>query len=261
MQRRLFFAYGVAAHASFFLLYAYMAGFVGNFLVPKTIDMPVAGPIGVAMIVDTLLLVLWALQHSIMARPGFKRVWTRVIPREIERSTYVWISAAVTVLLMWQWRGIDIVIWDAHNPLLRGALWTLFVIGWLLVPLSSMLINHFDLFGTRQVWLNLKGRDYEALPFRTPSLYSHVRHPLYVGWTIAFWAIPTMTLGHALFAATLTAYMVIATYFEERDLVGYFGAHYETYRRTVPKFIPSLRPRPSVPLAAASADLPVAQEA
>jgi len=142
------------------------------------------------------------------------------------------------VLLMWQWRGVDTVIWDAHNPILRGALWTLFVVGWLLVPLSSMLINHFDLFGTRQVWLHLKGRDYEALPFRTPSLYSHVRHPLYVGWMIAFWAIPTMTLGHALFAATLSTYMVIATYFEERDLVSYFGPHYETYRRTVPKFIP-----------------------
>src|SRR5262249_37345819 len=152
-----------------------------------------------------------------------------------------WIAGFVTVLLMWQWRGIDIVLWNIETPILRAAIWTLFVVGWLLIPLASALINHFDLFGTRQVWLHLNGRDLQALPFRTPSLYKHARHPLYVGWTIAFWAMPTMTLGHAIFAASLTAYMAIATFFEERDLVAYFGPQYETYRQTVPRFIPSFR--------------------
>ena len=241
MRRWLFFVYGVSAHAVFLLLYTYMAGFVGNFLVPKTIDTPAEGSITTSTIVDVLLLLAFGLQHSVMARPGFKRVWTRVIPQVIERSTYVWLSTAVTILLMWQWRGIDIVIWDAHNPLLRVALWALFAVGWLLVPLASMLINHFDLFGTRQVWLYFTGREYGALPFRTPLFYKHVRHPLYVGWAIAFWAIPTMTVGHLLFAAALTTYMAIATFFEERDLVDYFGDQYDTYRRAVPKFIPRWR--------------------
>jgi protein-S-isoprenylcysteine O-methyltransferase Ste14 len=241
MRRWLFFVYGVSAHAGFFLLFAYMAGFVGNFLVPKSIDTPAAGSITMSIIVDLLLLLAFALQHSVMARPGFKQVWTRIVPPVIERATYVWLSTAVTVLLMWQWRGIDIVVWDAHNPLLRGALWALFVVGWLLVPLASLLINHFDLFGTRQVWLHLTGREYGALPFRTPLFYKHVRHPLYVGWAIAFWAIPTMTVGHLLFAVTLTTYMVIATFFEERDLVDYFGEQYDSYRRAVPKFIPRWR--------------------
>jgi protein-S-isoprenylcysteine O-methyltransferase Ste14 len=238
MRRWLFFFYGVSAHAVFFLLYGYMAGFVGNFLVPKSIDTPAAGSITAAIVVDLLLLVAFGVQHSVMARPGFKRVWTRVVPPVIERSTYVWISTAVTVLLMWQWRGIDIVVWDAYNAALRGAIWMLFAVGWLLVPVASLLINHFDLFGTRQVWLHLTGRECGGLPFRTPLFYKHVRHPLYVGWAIAFWAIPTMTVGHLLFAVTLTAYMVIATFFEERDLLVYFGDQYDSYRRAVPKFIP-----------------------
>jgi protein-S-isoprenylcysteine O-methyltransferase Ste14 len=222
----------------FFLLYTYMAGFVGNFLVPITIDTPAAGSITTSITVNLLLLLAFALQHSVMARPGFKSVWTRIVPPVIERSTYVWVSTAVTVLLMWQWRGIDIVVWDAQSPVLRGALWALFAVGWLLVPIASLLINHFDLFGTRQVWLHLTGREYSTLPFRTPLFYKHVRHPLYVGWAIAFWAIPTMTVGHLLFAVALTAYMAIATFFEERDLLAYFGEQYDGYRSTVPKFIP-----------------------
>jgi protein-S-isoprenylcysteine O-methyltransferase Ste14 len=241
MRRWLFFVYGVSAHGGFFLLYAYMAGFVGNFLVPKTIDTPAAGSIATSIVVDVLLLVAFGLQHSVMARPGFKSVWTRIVPPVIERSTYVWASTAVTILLMWQWRGIDIVVWDAHKPVLRAALWALFAIGWLLVPVASLLINHFDLFGSRQVWLQFTGREYAALPFRTPLFYKHVRHPLYVGWAIAFWAIPTMTVGHLLFAVALTTYMVIATFFEERDLVAYFGEQYDSYRRAVPKFIPRWR--------------------
>ena len=187
-----------------------MAGFVGNFLVPNSIDSPAPGPTGAAILIDVLLLALFAVQHSVMARPAFKRVWTRIIPEPIERSTYVLVSCAVTFLLMWQWRGIDQVVWNAQHPMLRGFLWGLFAIGWLLVLLASLLINHFDLFGTRQVWLYLRGRNYQTLPFRVPSLYKHVRHPLYIGWAIAFWATPTMTVGHLLFAGVLTGYMGLA---------------------------------------------------
>ena len=198
------------------------------------------GPTSKAILINVLLLALFAVQHSVMARPAFKRVWTRIIPEPIERSTYVLVSCAVTFLLMWQWRGIDQVVWNAQHPMLRGFLWGLFAIGWLLVPLASLLINHFDLFGTRQVWFYLRGREYQSLPFRVPSLYKHVRHPLYVGWAIAFWATPTMTAGHLLFAGVLTGYMGLAALIEERDLIAHFGHQYEEYRRRVPMFIPSV---------------------
>jgi protein-S-isoprenylcysteine O-methyltransferase Ste14 len=238
MRRWLFFVYGTVCHLLFLATFAWMAGFVGNSLVSKSIDSTAAGPISKAILVDVLLLALFAVQHSVMARPGFKRVWTRIIPEPIERSTYVLVSCAVTLLLMWQWRGIDQVVWNAQPPMLRGFLWGLFAIGWLLVPLASLLINHFDLFGTRQVWLHLLGRDYQALPFRVPSLYKHLRHPLYIGWAIAFWATPTMSVGHLLFAGVLTVYMGLAALVEERDLIAHFGHQYEEYRRRVPMFIP-----------------------
>jgi methanethiol S-methyltransferase len=238
MRRCLFFVYGVACHLLFLGTFAWMAGFVGNLLVSKSIDSTAPGPTSKAIVVDVFLLALFALQHSVMARPAFKRVWTRIIPEPIERSTYVLVSSAVTILLMWQWRGIDQVVWNAQHPMLRGFLWGLFAIGWLLVPLATMLINHFDLFGTRQVWLYLRGREYESLPFRVPSLYKHVRHPLYVGWAISFWATPTMTAGHLLFAGVLSGYMVLAALVEERDLIAHFGHQYEEYRRRVPMFIP-----------------------
>jgi methanethiol S-methyltransferase len=238
MKRWLYFAYGMTCHLLFLATFAWMACFVGNFIVPKTIDTPTAASTSSAIVVNVLLLTLFALQHSVMARPAFKRLWTRIIPKPIERSTYVLVSNAVTILLMWQWQGIDDVVWNAQHPMLRGSLWGLFAIGWLLVPLASLLINHFDLFGTRQVWLYLRGREYESLPFRTPSLYQHMRHPLYVGWAIAFWATPTMTWGHLLFAGMLTGYMGVAALLEERDLIAYFGRQYEEYRRRVPMFIP-----------------------
>lgn len=238
MRRWMFFVYGVICYLLFLGVFAWMAGFVGNFLVPKTIDSTLPGSIGEAVLVNLALLLLFAVQHSVMARPAFKRVWTRIIPQPIERSTYVLASCAVTILLMWQWRGVDQVIWDVRQPILRGLLWGLFGVGWLLVPLVTLLLNHFDLFGTRQVWLYLRGRDYEALPFRVPSLYKHVRHPLYIGWAIAFWATPTMTAGHLLFAGVLTVYMGVAAIFEERDLIAYFGQQYEEYRRRVPMFVP-----------------------
>jgi methanethiol S-methyltransferase len=239
MRRWSFFVYGVFCHLLFLATYAWMAGFVGNLLVPKSIDSsPTDGVSAVG--IDLMLLALFGLQHSIMARPGFKRVWTRLVPQPIERSTYVFVSCLVCFLLMWQWRAIDGLVWDVRQPLARGLLWALFAAGWLMVPAVSFMISHFDLFGTRQVWLYLRGRPYTALPFRTPLLYDRVRHPLYIGWALAFWATPTMTLGHLLFAGTLTLYMVIAAQIEERDLMDYFGDHYRKYRRRVPMFVPRI---------------------
>jgi protein-S-isoprenylcysteine O-methyltransferase Ste14 len=238
MRRWLFFVYGVSCHLLFLVTFAYMAGFVGNFVVPKSIDSAAHTPTSVAILINVLLLALFAVQHSVMARPAFKRVWTSIIPEPIERSTYVLVSSAVTFLLMWQWRGIDQVVWDVETPLLRGLLWGLFATGWLLVFLASLLISHFDLFGTRQVWFYLRGRVYEPLPFRVPLFYKHVRHPLYIGWATAFWATPTMSVGHLLFAGVLTGYMVLAALIEERDLIAHFGEQYKEYRRRVPMFVP-----------------------
>lgn len=186
-----------------------------------------------------LLLVLFALQHSVMARPGFKKVWCKVVPRPIERSTYVMITNLITILMLWQWQGMGDPVWDLQSPGLRIVMWVLFAIGWLLVPVVSLMIDHFDLFGTRQVWFYLRGKEYTYLPFRVPFLYRFVRHPLYVGWMMAFWFTPTMSKGHLLFAVVQTVYMVIAAVIEERDLVGHFGEKYETYRRQVPMFVPN----------------------
>jgi methanethiol S-methyltransferase len=239
MKRWLFFLYGVFCHVLFLGTFAYMAAFVGDFLVPKTIDTPASGALGLAVVVDLLLLAAFAAQHSIMARPAFKEVWTRFVPKPIERSTYVFLSCLVTILLMWQWRSIDSVVWHVEMPALRAACWTLFALGWLMVPLVSLMIDHFDLFGTRQVWLYLRGREYKASAFRAPWFYKHVRHPLYIGWAISFWATPTMTVGHLLFAGVLTVYMGLAALVEERDLIAHFGKQYQHYRQTVPMFIPS----------------------
>lgn len=238
MKRLSFFIYGVTGHLLFLATYVWLAGFVGNLIVPNSMDSAGADSIPLAIAIDLGLITLFGLQHSIMARPWFKRVWTRVIPEPIERSTYVFASCAVTILLMWQWRAIDLMVWDVELPIVRGLLCGLFAIGWLMVPLVSLMIHHFDLFGTRQVWLYLRGREYTSLPFRTPMLYGKIRHPLYVGWMIAFWATPTMTVGHLLFAAAMTGYMLLAVVFEERDLVNHFGAQYEEYRRKIPMFVP-----------------------
>ena len=227
----------------FLVLFLYLMGFVGNFGVPKTIDSGTREPLAFAISINLLLMGLFAVQHSVMARPAFKRMWTRIVPQPIERSTYVLMSCVVTSVLMWQWRSIDFVIWDLRSSGLRIALWCLFVAGWLLVPGVTLLINHFDLFGTRQVWLHLKGRQQTSLPFREPSLYKRVRHPLYVGWAIAFWATPTMTAGHLMFALVMTGYMAVAVIFEERDLVAHFGQQYEDYQRRVPMFLPKLKLR------------------
>jgi protein-S-isoprenylcysteine O-methyltransferase Ste14 len=240
MKRWSFFLYGVGSHLLFLATFAYMAGFVGNLPVPKTIDSTSEGTTGTAIAIDLLLLGLFAAQHSIMARPAFKQLWTQVVPQPIERSTYVMIANLLTILLMWQWRGINTVVWDVQQPVLRAAMWSLFAFGWLLVPSVTLMIDHFDLFGTRQVWLHLRSRNYEPLPFQVAWFYKHVRHPLYIGWAIAFWATPTMTVGHLLFAGVLTGYMALAALVEERDLIAHFGHQYDHYRRRVPMFIPRL---------------------
>jgi protein-S-isoprenylcysteine O-methyltransferase Ste14 len=239
MRRWSFFVYGTFCYLLFLATYVYLAGFVGNFLVPRSIDSAPADELG-AIGLDIVLIGLFALQHSIMARPWFKRRWTQLVPEPIERSTYVLFSCIALYFLMWQWRGVGTIVWNVQNPLGRGLLWGLFAAGWALVPTVTLMINHFDLFGARQVWLYLRARPYASLPFRTPLLYNRVRHPLYVAWAVAFWATPTMTLGHAVFSATMTLYMAMAVLIEERDLVRHFGDAYRAYQRRVPMFIPRL---------------------
>jgi protein-S-isoprenylcysteine O-methyltransferase Ste14 len=243
MRRSVYFLYGVGCHALFLVVYAWMGAFLGNLgfgLIP-TIDGPPTGSLGSAMLIDTFLIAAFAVPHSVMARPTFKRWWTRFIPQPIERSTYVLVSCVLMVLLLWQWRPIGGVVWDVASPTAWWTLSSLFVCGWLMVPAVSLLIDHFDLFGTRQVWLYFRGRMYSDRPFRVPLAYRFVRHPLYVGWMLLFWATPTMTLTHLLFAAMMSAYILIAIPFEERNLVEHFGDAYVKYRQNVGMLIPRLR--------------------
>jgi len=241
MQRIAVFIYGVVAYVCFLASFLYAIGFVGNFAVPRSIDSAAAGPVGMAVVVDALLLTIFALQHSVMARPAFKRWWTRVVPEPAERSTYVLASSLALLLLFTQWRPIGGVVWQVESPLGQAALYGLCAAGWLTVLITTFLINHFDLFGLRQVWLYLRGQPYRPLSFVTPGPYRHVRHPLYVGWLLAFWATPAMTLAHLLFAVATTAYILIAIRFEERDLVQIHGEKYASYRRSVPMLVPRAR--------------------
>lgn len=241
MQRIVFFLYGVFCHVLFLVTYALLAAFVGNLVLPHTIDGPATGgSIGLDIVIDVALVLAFAVQHSVMARPAFKRVWTRVIPKPIERSTYVLAANLVTLLLIWQWQPIPIVLWQVTHPVGWWVCTAGFMLGWLSVPAVSLMINHFDLFGTRQVWLHLQGKEYTPLPFRTPLAYAWVRHPLYVAWALAFWATPVMTVGHLIFAGMLTVYMGLAALVEERDLIAHFGEAYRDYRRRVPMFVPAL---------------------
>jgi protein-S-isoprenylcysteine O-methyltransferase Ste14 len=255
MLRRIYFLFGIVAHFMFLVVFAYMAGFVGNFLVPKSIDSPVeaGGSVPLAATINLVLLAAFAVPHSVMARPAFKRWWTQYVPQPLERTVYVFTSNILMIALLAFWRPIDFVIYDLGSPVARAAMWALFATGWLLVPLASLMINHFDLFGTRQVWLHMRNTAYSYLPFRTPLLYKVVRHPLYVGWITAFWATPTLTAGHALFAAVLTIYILAAIPLEERDLVAIFGDRYIQYRRKVGGLIPrwprrAATGRPGVPI-------------
>lgn len=240
-SRIVIFVYGVAAYAMFLGVFLYAVGFIGNVGVPKSIDSEATEPFGMALAVNLALLTLFALQHSIMARPAFKRMWTRIVPKPAERSTYVLFTNLALMLLFWQWRPMGGVVWDAQHPAVRMTLIGLCAFGWLLVLATTFLINHFDLFGLRQVYLNLRGIPYTPLAFKTPGPYRHVRHPLYVGWLFAFWATPTMTSAHLVFALMTTAYILIAIRFEERDLEAVHGEAYAQYRKTVPMLVPSMR--------------------
>jgi len=243
MARSLTLAYGVICYLAFLAVFLYAIGFVGDFVVPRSVDHGPAASSGGALVINVLLLAVFAVQHSVMARPAFKRWWTRFVPPAIERSTYVLLASAVLALLFWQWRPIPAVVWDVTWQPGRVALWTLFAAGWATVLVSTFLINHFDLFGLRQVYLAWRARPYTALPFRTSMLYRTVRHPLMLGFLVAFWAIPTMTVGHLLFAAGTTAYILLAVRLEERDLTADLGEPYRDYRTRVPMLIPGLRPR------------------
>jgi protein-S-isoprenylcysteine O-methyltransferase Ste14 len=246
LRRILYFAYGSTCYAVFFGTFLYAIGFIGNFRVPRTLDGTPNGKLAISFLIDAGLLALFAVQHSVMARKWFKDRWTRIVPEPIERSTYVLFSSLALILLFWQWRPIGGAVWTVEDPVVRVILRALFAFGFGLVLLSTFLINHFDLFGLRQVWLYLLGRPYTTLRFGTPGPYRLVRHPLYLGWLFAFWMTPTMTVAHLLFSIATTAYILLAIQWEEGDLVREHESSYKEYRQAVPMLIPFSRRRSEV---------------
>lgn len=230
--------YGIAVYLIFLVTFLYAIGFVGDLAVPKTVDSGDGGPLPLAISVDVLLLGVFAIQHSVMARPAFKRVWTLLVPRPIERATYVLFASAALALLYWQWRALPQIVWRVEHPAAALALQAIFWVGWALVLLSTFLINHFELFGLQQVYARLRGASLPSPTFKTPFLYKRIRHPIYLGFLLAFWATPAMTLGHLLFAAATTGYILIGIWLEERDLVAVFGDQYRRYREQVSMLIP-----------------------
>lgn len=238
MSRGLALVYGVVVYALFFVSFLYAIGFVDDLVVPKTVDSGAQGGLVAAVVVDLLVLGVFAIQHSVMARPAFKRGWTRLVPAPVERSTYVLFATAALILIMWAWRPIPTVVWSVGHGRLAMAITFLSLLGWAMVLISTFLINHFELFGLRQVWANMNGREIPPPEFKSPLFYKMVRHPIYLGFLIAFWAAPTMTVGRMVFAVATTLYILIGIWFEERDLVGYFGDTYVEYRRRVTMLIP-----------------------
>ena len=232
------FLYGIVAYLVFFGAFLYAIGFVTGLMVPKTIDTGTVVPVTEALVVNILLMSLFAVQHSVMARRQFKEWWTQYVPKPVERSTYVLLASLALILLFWQWRAMPALVWQIADPTIAKAVTLLSFIGWLLVLTSTFLINHFELFGLHQTANNLAGREMPPPRFRTPLYYKFVRHPIYLGFIIAFWAAPTMTIGHLLFAAVTTAYIVVGALLEERDLIDLFGDDYRRYKDRVSMLVP-----------------------
>jgi len=240
MGRSITFIYGVAVYVVFLLTFLYSMGFVGNVLVPKSIDSGVQSHAGVAVVINLALLSIFALQHSIMARPAFKRVWTKIIPKPAERSTYILMTSVALILLFLFWQPLPAKVWDASNTLAGTVLTVLFWAGWFVVLVSTFMIDHFDLLGLKQIYANLRKRQENQRNFVKIGFYRLVRHPIMTGFMIAFWAAPTMTAGHFLFTLVTTGYIVIAVlYLEEKDLIAEIGDEYLAYQREVPAFVPS----------------------
>lgn len=238
MKKSAFLLYGLAAYLAFFGTILYAIGFVGNFIVPKTIDGITRLPLYKAVLIDASLLMLFALQHSIMARPAFKSRFTKFVPEPLERSTFVLLASLCLMLMMWQWQPVGGIVWSVENQAIKIVLLTCYIAGWAIVFISTFLINHFDLFGLRQTWLYFRGKPYTQLPFRLPLFYKVVRHPLYLGFLIAFWSASTMTAAHLLFAGLTTLYILTAIQLEEKDLIKTFGKKYEHYKKNAPMLIP-----------------------